>query len=208
MPGRSRQTRALRFFPGPGGISQGCRVQHQGSKEESGISALLPHSHGTERGGHFVCLTRQRDPVLWSPQQPRPSVPLFHGEVSQGGDNKGFPGHFLVCADEKRRNDSRCVIIPGDGLRQRSVFAWPFWHHLQVQVTNGLQQASLLWAVCGSEGMFPQPPLGGGVGPEPPRSSCCHGEGRQRAGCAGPRFIPHSLPQLPPSLNGSLCRIP
>lgn len=37
--------------------------------------------------------------------QPHLSVPLFHGEVNEGGDNKGFPGHFLLRADKKRQND-------------------------------------------------------------------------------------------------------
>lgn len=35
MPGRSGQTRALQFVPGPRGAGRGCRVHHQGSKDES-----------------------------------------------------------------------------------------------------------------------------------------------------------------------------
>lgn len=77
----------------------GLQVQHESSTGESWISVFLPSCHSMERAGSFTCPARQ------SPQQPHLSVPLFHGEVNEGGDNKGFPGHFLLCADKKRQND-------------------------------------------------------------------------------------------------------
>lgn len=102
MPGRSRQNRACSLSLVSAVSAGAAGSSTRAARKRAALPLSCPAA--TAQSGLGTCLARQRDPGLQSSGQPCLSIPLLHGEVSWGGDNKGFPGWFVVLT-QKRRND-------------------------------------------------------------------------------------------------------